>query len=146
MAIILDIKNAIRKAIYSADETINFYFNEIIKAQFPYVFFYIPSYKLDKAIDYYSWRKLTLMCVIEYAKSEDNTTTELWEYSDILSETYTLFEFADTKVGARNIEFKTVEGVLQMTFDLELYVKLLPSDETELMQELDLTIKEIKQW
>lgn len=140
MAIILDIKNAIRKAIYSTDETINFYFNEIIKAQFPYVFFYIPSYKLDKAVDDYSWRKLTLMCVIEYAKLEDNTTTELWEYSDILSEAYTLFEFADTKVGARNIEFKTVEGVLQMTFDIELYLKNI--DETELMQQLVFNIKE----
>lgn len=140
MAIIIDIKNAIRRAIYTRDNAINFFFNEILKVQYPYVFFYIPSFRLDKAVDTERWRKLTLMCVIEYAESEDNTTTELWDYMDILSEVYSLFDFADTKLQARNIEFKTVEGVLQMTFDLEVYVKY--EDETELMQELALNIKE----
>ena len=139
MAIIIDIKNAIRKAIYTKDNTINFFFNEILKVQYPYVFFYIPSFKLDKAIDAEYWRKLSLMCVIEYAETEDSTSTELWGYMDTLSEVYSLFEFADTKLQARNIEFKIVEGVLQMTFDLELYVKY--EDETELMKELALTIK-----
>lgn len=144
MAIILDIKNAIRKAIYSKDNSINFFFNEIIKVEYPYVFFYIPSFKIDKVINELHWRKLSLMCVIEYARAEDSTTTELWEYSDNLTEVYSLFEFLDTKLEARNIEFKTVEGVLQMTFDLELYAKNI--DETEIMQELDLTIEEIKKW
>lgn len=139
MAIIIDIKNAIRKAIYTKDNTINFFFNEILKVQYPYVFFYIPSFKLDKAVDTEYWRKLSLMCVIEYAETEDSTSTELWGYMDTLSEVYSLFEFADTKLQARNIEFKIVEGVLQMTFDLELYVKY--EDETELMKELALTIK-----
>lgn len=139
MAIIIDIKNAIRRAIYIQDNAINFFFNEILKVQYPYVFFYIPSFKLDKAVDTYYWRKLTLMCVIEYAESEDNTTTELWEYMDTLSEVYSSFDFADTKLEARNIEFKIVEGVLQMTFDLEVYVKY--EDETELMNELNLSIK-----
>jgi len=139
MAVIIDIKNAIRRAIYTKDNSINFFFNEILKVEYPYVFFYIPSFKLDKAICTDYWRKLTLMCVVEYAAEEDNTTTQLWEYADTLSEVYSLFEFADTKVSAKNIEFKTVEGVLQMTFDLELYIKY--EDETELMKELDLTIK-----
>jgi hypothetical protein len=103
------------------------------------VFFYIPSYKLDKAVNSEHWRKLNLMCVIEYAESENNSVTDLWEYSDTLSEVYSLFTFADTKIQARNIEFKIVEGVLQMTFDLEVYVKAI--DETELMQELELNIK-----
>lgn len=139
MAIIVDIKNAIRKAIYTRDNEINFFFNEILKVQYPYVFFYIPSYKLDKAVNSEHWRKLNLMCVIEYAESENNSVTDLWEYSDTLSEVYSLFSFADTKIQARNIEFKIVEGVLQMTFDLEVYVKAI--DETELMQELELNIK-----
>lgn len=139
MAIIIDIKNAIRKAIYTRDNEINFFFNEILKVQYPYVFFYIPSYRLDKAVDSEHWRKLNLMCVIEYAESENNSVTDLWEYSDTLSEVYSLFTFADTKIQARNIEFKIVEGVLQMTFDLEVYVKAI--DETELMQELELNIK-----
>ena len=139
MAIIIDIKNAIRKAIYTRDNEINFFFNEILKVQYPYVFFYIPSYRLDKAVNSEHWRKLNLMCVIEYAESENNSVADLWEYSDTLSEVYSLFTFADTKIQARNIEFKIVEGVLQMTFDLEVYVKAI--DETELMQELELNIK-----
>lgn len=139
MAIIIDIKNAIRKAIYTRDNEINFFFNEILKVQYPYVFFYIPSFNLDKAVNSEHWRKLNLMCVIEYAESENNSVTDLWEYSDTLSEVYSLFSFADTKIQARNIEFKIVEGVLQMTFDLEVYVKAI--DETELMQELELNIK-----
>lgn len=141
MAIIIDIKNAIRKAIYTQDSSINFFFNEILKVEYPYVFFYIPSYRIDKAIDTEYWRKLTLMCVVEYAKGEKNTTTELWEYSDTLTEAFKSFEFIDTKISAKNIEFKTVEGVLQMTFDLECYVKAV--DDTELMEDLDLTLKEI---
>lgn len=139
MAIIIDIKNAIRKAIHTRDNEINFFFNEILKVQYPYVFFYIPSFKLDKAVNSEHWRKLNLMCVIEYAESENNSVTDLWEYSDTLSVVYSLFEFADTKIQAKNTEFKIVEGVLQMTFDLEIYVKAI--DETELMQELELTIK-----
>ena len=58
---------------------------------------------------------------------------------ETLSDAYSLFEFGDTKLSAKNVEFKIVEGVLQMTFDLEFYVKAV--DETELMEELTLSIK-----
>lgn len=139
MAIIIDLKNAIRKAIYTKDNSINFFFNEILKVQYPFVFFYIPSFRLERSIDAEYWRKLTLMCVIEYAEYEDNTATELWGYADTLAETYKLFDFLDTKLSADNPEFKIVDGVLQMTFNLEFYVK--ETDDTELMEELNLTIK-----
>ena len=138
MAIIIDIKNAIRKAIYKRDNTINFFFNEILKVQYPYVFFYIPSFRLEKSIDNY-WRKVSLMCVIEYALKDGNSSTDLWQYADTLSEAYVLFDFADTKLSARNTEFKIVDGALQMTFDLEFYIKA--EDETELMQLLALQLK-----
>lgn len=141
MAIIIDLKNAIRKAIYTQDDTINFNFNEILVVEYPYVFFYIPSFKIDKAIDAEYWRKVTLMCVIEYAKEENSSSSDLWGYSDILTEAYKAFDFADTKLTAKNIEFKTVEDVLQMTFELEFYVKA--EDETELMKELNLNMNAI---
>jgi len=139
MAIIIDIKNAIRKAIYTRDNEINFFFNEILKVQYPYVFFYIPSYRLDKAVDSEHWRKLNLMCVIEYAESENNSATDLWEYADSLSEALSLFTFSDTRLTAKNTEFKIVDGVLQMTFDLEFYIKAV--EEADLMQELNLQLK-----
>ena len=140
MAIILDLKNAIRDNIHGIDADINFNFNEIQTVDYPYIFFYIPSYRLDKAIDSEYWRKLTLMCVLEYANSEDNNQSTLWSYADTLSEMVKAIQFKDTKLSGRNLDFKTVDGVLQLTFDLEFYVKV--ADETELMQELEFTIKE----
>ena len=138
MAIVIDIKNAIRGAIYSKDNEINFFFNEIKKVEYPYVFFYIPSFKLPCQIDSNHWQKVNLMCVVEYAQSEGNTTTDLWEYMDKLNDAYSLFDFLNTKISSKNVEFKIVEGVLQMTFDLEFYLKL--EEVYELMQELDLTL------
>ncbi|MCM1338911.1 MAG: hypothetical protein NC191_04510 [Muribaculaceae bacterium] len=140
MAIIIDLKNAVRKAIFTKDERLTFFFNEILRVEYPYVFFYIPSFKLERAIDSEYWRKLTLMCVIEYAEYEDNPASVLWEYADTLAEVYKLFDFADTKLRADDIEFKIVNDVLQMTFNLEFYVK--KEDETELMEYLDLTIRQ----
>lgn len=140
MAIIIDLKDAIRDNIHGIDADINFNFNEIEVADYPYIFFYIPSYRLDKAIDSEYWRKLTLMCVLEYANSEDNNQATLWSYADTLSDMVKAIPFKDTKLSGRNLEQKTVDGVLQLTFDLEFYVKV--ADETELMQELEFTIKE----
>ena len=140
MAIIIDLKNAIRDNIHEIDADINFNFNEIQTADYPYIFFYITSYRLDKAIDSEYWRKLTLMCVLEYAYSEDNNQTALWSYADTLSEMVKAIPFKNTKLSGRNLEQKTVDGVLQLTIDLEFYVK--EADETELMQELEFTIKE----
>ena len=97
-------------------------------------------YKIDKAIDSEYWRKLTLMCVLEYAKSEDNNRTELWSYAETLTNAVKNFSFKDTKLSGMNLEQKIVDGVLQQTFDLEFYVK--EKDTTDLMQELEFTLKE----
>lgn len=140
MAIILDLKNAIRDNINGIDNTINFNFNEIQTVDYPYIFFYIPSYRLDRPIDKNGWSKLTLLCVLEYAKTEDNNNAELWNYADVLPHMVRNFTFKDTKLSARNDEMKLVDGVLQLTFDLEFYVK--EQDTDKLMQELEFTIKE----
>lgn len=140
MAIIIDLKNAIRDRINAIDNTINFNFNEIETVDYPFIFFYIPSYKIDKAIDSDYWRKLTLMCVLEYGKSEDNSNTELWTYADILTDIIKLIPFKDTKISGRNPEIKTVDDVLQITFDLEFYVKV--QDTTDLMQELEFSFNQ----
>ena len=140
MAVITDLKNAIRDNIYGINANINFNFNEIETADYPYIFFYIPSYRLDKAIDSEYWRKLTLMCVLEYAESEFNNQSTLWGYADTLSGMVKAILFKDTVLSGRNLEIRSVDKVLQLTFDLEFYVKEI--DETELMQELDFTYKE----
>lgn len=139
MAIIIDLKNAIRDNINGIDNRINFNFNEIEKVGYPFIFFYIPSYKLDKAIDSEYWRKLTLMCVLEYGNSEQNNQATLWGYADTLSNMIKAIPFKDTVLSGRNAELKTVDDVLQMTFDLEFYVK--ETDSTALMEELEFTIQ-----
>ena len=63
MAIIIDIKDAIRDNIHGIDNTINFNFNEIETVDYPFIYFYITNFNLDKAIDSEYWRRLTLMCV-----------------------------------------------------------------------------------
>ena len=138
MAIIIDLKDAIRDKIYGVDNTINFNFNEIQTVDYPFIFFYIPSFKLDKAIDSEYWRKLTLMCVLEYGNSEGNNQTTLWSYADTLSELIKSIPFKDTVLSGRNAEYKTVDDVLQVTFDLEFYVKA--TDTTDLMRELEFTL------
>lgn len=140
MAVIIDIKNAIRDNIYGIDSNINFNFNQIETVDYPFIFFYIPSYRLDKAIDSDYWRKLTLMCVLEYGNSEGNNQATLWSYADTLSAMVKAIPFKNEVLSGRNIEIKTVDEVLQLTFDLELYVKEV--DETELMQELEFTYEE----
>lgn len=140
MAIIIDLKNAIRDNINGIDNTINFNFNEIETVDYPFIFFYIPSYRIDKAIDSEYWRKLTLLCVLEYANSERNNQATLWNYADTLISMVKAIPFKDTVLSGRNLEQKTVDGVLQLTFDLEFYVK--EADTTALMQELEFTIKE----
>jgi hypothetical protein len=140
MAIIIDLKDAIRDNINGIDADINFSFNEIETADYPYIFFYIPSYRIDKAIDSEYWRKLTLMCVLEYANSEDNNQAALWSYADTLSTMVKAIPFKDTVLSGRNLELKTVDDVLQLTFDVEFYVK--EQDADELMQELQFTLKE----
>ena len=138
MAIIIDIKDAIRDSAYNLDNTLNFNFNEIETVDYPYLFFYIPSFRLEETISSEYWRKLTLLCVLEYAKSEDNNNTELWTYIENLSRIIYNFNFKNTKLTGRNAEYKIVDGVLQVTFDLEFYVK--EQDADELMRELIYTL------
>lgn len=143
MAIIIDLKNAIRDNINAIDSSINFNFNEIETVDYPFIFFYIPSYRLEKAIDKDYWRKLTLMCVLEYGNSEHNNQAALWSYADTLSEMVKAIPFKGTVLSGMNLEQKTVDEVLQLTFNLELYVKVLPGEgEAELMRELEFTIEE----
>lgn len=140
MAIIIDLKDAIRDNINAIDNTINFNFNEIETADYPFIFFYIPSYRLDKAIDSEYWRRLTLMCVLEYGNSEENNQATLWNYADTLSQMVKAIPFKGTMLSGRNLEVKTVDEVLQLTFDLDFYVK--ETDTTALMEELKFTLKE----
>lgn len=139
MSIIIDLKNAIRKAVYRQDNSINFNFNEIQVSTYPYIFFYIPRYSIIEHIDPTRNKELNLQCVLEYAKEENPQTSDLWAYEEYFRKALNSFEFLNTKIFAQNPEYSIVDGVLQMTFDLTVYVKEI--DETELMEHLEFSIK-----
>ena len=77
--------------------------------------------------------------MLEYCKEADCDNADLWAYEDIFRKATKNFEFLDTRLFALNPEFSLVDGALQMLFDLTFYVR--EQDETELMQELQLTMK-----
>lgn len=139
MGIIVELKNAIRKSIYSLDKTMNFNFEKIKRVQYPYVFFYIRNYKIIEPEDPTRWAQATVNCVLEYCKEADCDNADLWAYEDIFRKATKNFEFLDTKLYAQNPEFSLVDGALQMLFDLTFYVR--EQDKTELMQELQFSMK-----
>lgn len=139
MGIIVELKNAIRKSIYSLDKTMNFNFEKIKRVQYPYVFFYIRNYKIIEPADTTRWAQVTINCVLEYCKEADCDNADLWAYEGIFRKATKNFEFLDTKLFALNSEFSLVDGALQMLFDLTFYVRR--QDKTELMRELQLTMK-----
>lgn len=140
MSIISDIKNSIKDAICQSDNEINFSFEEIPVAKFPFLHFYFPEFKLEKSINPDYWQHLNLKCCFEYMHDKENDNKTLWDYASKLEETYELFALYDTKVCGRDFEFRIEDKKLKMTFNLDIYVKEV--DETELMQELDFTLKE----
>lgn len=139
MSIIIELKNAIRKAIHDLDDSVNFNFEKIQVVQYPYVFFYIPNYKIIEPIDTTHNSQFDLQCVLEYASEESPNNADLWAYEETFRKATKNFAFLNTKYSAVNPEFHIVDGVLQMSFDLTLFVKEI--DETELMKNLEMTIK-----
>lgn len=140
MSIIIDLKDAIRASIHALDSGVNFNFEKIQTVTYPYVFFYISSYKVTEHIETIRDSLVSLSCVLEYVPSGEPTNSSLWNYEAKFREATKNFPFLDTKLHAINPEFEIVDDALQMRFDLQFYVKDV--DETELMKELDLTLKE----
>lgn len=139
MGIISELKNSIRKAIYELDKTVNFNFEEIQTAEYPFVFFYIPNYQIIEPADPTRYAQINLQCVLEYASEENPNNADLWAYEETFRKATKNFAFLNTRYFAQNPEFFIVDGVLQMTFNLTLHVKEI--DETELMQELSITFE-----
>ena len=77
MGIIIDLKNAIRKSIYTLDKKMNFNFEEIKRAKYPFVFFYIPNYQIIEPQDSTRFAQLNLNCVLEYASEENPDNADL---------------------------------------------------------------------
>lgn len=140
MAIIIDIKNAIRRAIYTRDNDINFFFNEILKVQYPYVYCYFPEIKLDGYASAEYYRNIRGKCVLNCAVNENSTTTELIEYFEsLISDAVYSLNLVGIVVLPSSYSFNTNNNVFQATFDFQYTFKY--EDETELMKELNLSIK-----
>ena len=138
MGIVANLKNALRKTLFSADNTTNFTMEEMKRVVYPYTFFYISDFHIDEQSKY-NWRNVVLNCVIEYQKEEETKNIDNWTYAETLQNALLpCFEYEDIKITPMNTMFRIVEGVLQMTFNLNFYVK--EQEVAELMQELQFTI------
>lgn len=134
---IIELKNAIKTAILAKSPDMNFYFEELKpKAHYPYCFFYIPSYNLES---FSGFNDLNILCAIEYKKQENDTNADLWAFAETLQEALMpYFNFLDGKLHPNIAQFRIVDNVLQMEFNLNFMSRKY--DIIEFMNELDLTI------
>lgn len=139
MNIAQEIKNSIRAAVHKAAANVNFNFNEIKTVTYPYVFLSLQNLELEAVIDTY-FRRVRVLCLLEYGYSDEPKTEDLFAFQDVLSGALFSFDFLNTKISALNQQFSIVEKTLKMSFELDFYVRL--EDEGEMMKELNITIGE----
>lgn len=133
---IIELKNAIRDAIVSKNAGMNFYFEEIKTAKYPYAFLYFPSYAVAS---FDEMQTLSVLCVVEYQLKEECKNAELWSFcTNLQAALMPYIPFLNGHVYPEIVEFKVVAGVLQMSFSLNFSAR--EYDIIEFMEELDLTI------
>ena len=134
---IIELKNAIKNAILAKIPEISFYFEEIKpKVHYPYCFFYISNYT---PLKYNDKTDVSLLCVLEYQLSENNSNADLWGAVDTIQDALMpCFGFLDGKIFPESAQFRIIENVLQVNFNLNF--TSTKYDTIELMKELDLTL------
>ena len=136
--IIEEIKNAVRNAINKEDSDIIFHFEEIKHTGFPFVVFNIKNFNI--ASSNFS-KKCDFALEICYMKSSDNKISELLEGQEMLSKALLpALLINDKKVTLDDVIFSISDSKLLMNFNLEFYA--FEKEEGELMETLDITIKE----
>ncbi len=143
--IIEEIKNAVRNSLYKMDNDIIFHFEENKKTDFPYAIFSLKNFSVEH-FEVYNKQKLNLSFELIYAKSPENKVIELVCAQEKISKALLpTIKILNKNITLDNVKFGVLGKQLVMTFDINIYT--LDKDENdgfELMQTLDLTIKEDK--
>ncbi len=141
--IIEDIKNSIKNIIYSIDNKIIFHFEEISHTGFPYAVFSLKDFK-TQSFSAFNKQKLYFSFELIFQKSEDNKLAELFDMQEKISKALLpAIKILGKFIALDDVRFSVLNKQLVLNFDLNFYA--FENNETnELMQTLDLTIKEDK--
>ena len=141
--IIEDIKNSVKKALYHMDNNIIFHYESVSHTGFPYAIFSLKNFEVEHFANN-NKRKLNLSFELSYQKSKENTISELMSEEQKISDALLpVINILGKKISLDNVVFKTLDKQLVMNFNLNLYTYEI-DDNYELMQTLDLTMKEDK--
>lgn len=140
--IIEDIKNSLRNALYNMDNTLIFHFEEAKTTDFPYAILNIKDFYLEyfssgnKERHDYSFE-------LVFAKSKENKIIDLINFQKQISDTLLpTIKVLNKKLTLDEVKFGINGKQLIMNFNLTFYT--YETENEEIMQTLDLTIKEDK--
>jgi len=141
--IIDEIKNSVKEALYKMDNNINFHYEEASHTGFPYAIFSLKKFMVQHYATH-DKQKLNLSFEIVYQKSKDNRLSELLAVQKNMANVLLpIIKVLGKKLSLDEVKFETAGKQLIMNFDLNFYT-YEEDDEYELMQILDLTMKEDK--
>lgn len=140
--IIDDIKNSVRKALFSADKNIIVHFEKIEHTDFPSAHLKVTNFKIEPNLAFEK-QKNEIQFELTYMKSENNTVLELLESETMIAKALLpVIKVNNKKLTLDDVSFSLSEKKLVMNFRLSFYT--FEKDESETMQTLDITIKEDK--
>ncbi len=137
--IIEEIKNSIKNAVYKADNSIKFHFEEVSHTEYPFVIFTVENFMIEPSLEFDRQRNdfdLKLVCM----KSENNSNFELLSFQKTLSDALLpVIDILGRKITLDNVKFYVSDKKLVMEFKLSFYT--FESDNAEIMETIDITIK-----
>ncbi|MCD8024527.1 MAG: hypothetical protein LUE64_03235 [Candidatus Gastranaerophilales bacterium] len=137
--IIDEIKTSISKAIYQADSSIVFHFEEIPHTGFPCAVLILKNFQITPSV-LYDKQKCNFSFELVYMKSSDNKISELLDACETLkSALLPAVSVLDKKITLDDVEFLVSEKKLVMKFCMNFY--MFENDESETMETLDITLK-----
>lgn len=137
-----DIKNSITKALYKVNKEIAVYFDDMKNAAFPFCNICLADFRVEACASVLK-TKYEFVFQIVSMKSRDNYVFELLEMEELLKKAlFPCIKVKNKKITLEDVTFKISDKKLLMDFKMSFYE--IEDDETELMQILDITMKENK--
>lgn len=140
--IIEEIKNSVRDVLYRMDNNIIFHFEEAKTTGFPYIIFKIRDFHSEHFLAD-NKQKFDFSFELVYAKSAENKIIELINAQEQIAHALLpTIKVLNKRLTLDNPRFSVVGRQLIMNFELSLYT--YETEDVDIMQTLDLTMKEDK--
>lgn len=140
--LIQQIKDSVRNALFKADSSIIFHFEEIKHTGFPFAKLSLKDFKISPSSTY-DRQKCNFTFELVYQKSADNKISELFSAQETIKNAMLpVISIGEKKITPDDVSFCVSEKKLIMNFSLNFYS--YEEDTSDVMQTLDITIKENK--